>query len=205
MNIPTPLTAGVRGPPGEDRPFHWNLRSGAYCSGKTVKVIPLASPPGANRLLKNPSPIPSRARENQIVVLKPLHTTYSNLGSWRRIDDPTSGMVRIEFNQKGGIVISILLFIFCAIGAMWLAKFRSDAGNEGARVAGVWIVSITGVVVPLVILAYGASERRKGDLMRYFPDDDVLEFPRMVRSIENAKQRRVFFLGALHESGGTLL
>lgn len=101
-------------------------------------------------------------------------------------------MVRIEFNQKGGIVISILLFIFCAIGAMWLAKFRSDAGNEGARVAGVWIVSITGVVVPLVILAYGASERRKGDLMRYFPDDDVLEFPRMVRSIENAKQRVYF-------------
>jgi hypothetical protein len=101
-------------------------------------------------------------------------------------------VVRFQFDPRRGILASVLLFIFCSLAAYWLAGVRSNIGNDGARIVGVWVLALTGVVVPAVILAHGFSERRKGDLMRYRLHEDSLELPRLDRTIENARQRVYF-------------
>lgn len=125
-------------------------------------------------------------------VMKPLHTAYDNLGSWRTVHDSLSGVVRFQLDQRRGILTSILLFILCILAAIWLAGVKSNTGNDGARIAGAWILATTGVVVPMIISSHGISEHSKGDLMRYNVNEDVLDLPRVGRSIENARQRVYF-------------
>jgi hypothetical protein len=124
--------------------------------------------------------------------MKQLHTSYSNLGSWRQVRDPLSGVIRFQFDQKRGVLTSILLFTLCMLAAMWLASIRSNTGNDGARIAAVWILAATGVIIPLIIVFHGVSEQSKGDLIRYCIDQDVLELPRIGQSIDNARRRVSF-------------
>jgi len=121
-----------------------------------------------------------------------LHNSYNNLGSWKQVHDPSSGVVRFQFDRKPGIIKSILLLILCTLAAIGLTNIRSNSGNNGARIAGIWLVAATGIFTPLGILAHGLMQRREGDLLRYRPQDDFMEFPRMGLSIENAKQRVYF-------------
>jgi len=101
-------------------------------------------------------------------------------------------MVRFQFDQRRGILTSTILFILCIIGAFVLASIRGNWVNDDARIACVWFVAALGVIVPLIIVLHGILERSKGDLMRYSIHEDVLEMPRMGRSIENARQRVYF-------------
>lgn len=121
--------------------------------------------------------------------MKQLHTSYSNLGSWRAIRDSNSGQLRIQFDQRRGIITSILLFVLCLIATVWLCGAENSSSNDGAKVAGIWIVSLTGLAVPLGILSYGASQKKKGDLIRYNIKEDILELPRIQTTIEKARQR----------------
>ena len=53
--------------------------------------------------------------------MKRLHTSYSNLGSWRTIHNIPSGVVRVLFDQRRGIYTSIVLFILALVAAIWLS------------------------------------------------------------------------------------
>lgn len=136
--------------------------------------------------------------------MKQLHTSYSNLGSWKSVHDHSSGVVSFQFDQRRGIFSSIFLFLLCILAAIWLSNIRSNAGNDGARVAGVWLLSVTGVAVPLIIITHGVLERRKGDLIRYDMSKDVLSLPRIERTVQEARQRVNFssehYAGSEHHS-----
>ena len=84
------------------------------------------------------------------------------------------------------------LFILCTAAGIRLAGITTDAGNDGARVAGVWILGITGIAVPMGILLYGRSATRNGDYMRYDSRRDLLELPQVNQSIERARERVYF-------------
>jgi hypothetical protein len=124
--------------------------------------------------------------------MKQLHTTYSNLGPWKEVRDPLSGLIRIKFDQRRGLIICVLLFIFCMPSAVWLAGISNDAGNDGVRIFGVWILAATSIIIPLIIVSLGIREHLKGDLIRYHSDDDILELPRTNQCIKNARQRVIF-------------
>jgi hypothetical protein len=124
--------------------------------------------------------------------MKRLHTSYSNLGSWRTIRDESSGEFRIGFDQRRGIYTAIILFALCIGGSVWLAGLDTDAGNDGARIAGAWLLGITGLAVPVGILLYGRSASRRGDYLRYSSGRDLLELPQLGQSIQRAKERVYF-------------
>jgi hypothetical protein len=109
-------------------------------------------------------------------------------------------VIRFQFDPGPGILTSILVFILCALAVIGLATIRSNTGNDGARLVGIWIVAATGILTPLVILARGMKECRKGDLLRYRIHGDVMELPRENRSIENARQR-VYFSSEHYSDG----
>jgi len=128
----------------------------------------------------------------EIRLMKQLHTSYSNLGSWTTIRDDPAGVVRIVFDQRRGIYTSVALFILCVAAAIWLAGLHSEAGNDGARLAGVWILGITGIAVPVSILLYGRSAASKGDYIRFDSGRNYLVLPRLSQSIERARERVYF-------------
>ena len=100
--------------------------------------------------------------------------------------------MRILFSQRIGIINSIVLFVAFSAAAYWLTRLDIDAGNENARVLGLLILGITGIATPLYIITYGITQSRKGDLLRYDINNNVLEIPHISTSIENARQRVYF-------------
>ena len=121
--------------------------------------------------------------------MKQLHTSYHNLGSWKVIRDSKSSVIRILFDQRIGIITSTILFVVCSAVAFWLYGINTNSGNDGARIAGVWILAITGILTPLFIIAHGIAQRKKGDLIQYDIKNDVLELPRISTSIDHARAR----------------
>jgi hypothetical protein len=127
-----------------------------------------------------------------LLKMKRLHTSYSNLGSWRTIHNIPSGVVRVLFDQRRGIYTSIVLFILALVAAIWLSGLKVNTENNNLRITGVWILMITGVAVPLIILLYGWFQTRKGDYIRYDTSHNILNLPHIDQSIERAKERCYF-------------
>ena len=60
--------------------------------------------------------------------------------------------------------------------------------------AGAWILGMTGVLIPVLIIGYGLGQQKKGPLLRYRVKDDVLELPRLKKKVSSARERVKFNL-----------
>ena len=129
--------------------------------------------------------------------MKPLHTSYSNLSSWKATADADGEGIRIDFDARPGIIHSVVVFVGCLLAIIGLTQL--DA-RKGKMAAGYAILGITGCVTPICIVAGGMSEKKKGPILLYRTKTDTLQLPRLDRTIESARQ--CVYFSSEHYSGG---
>lgn len=132
--------------------------------------------------------------------MKPLHTSYSNLSTWKATVDADGEGIRIDFDARRGIANAVAVFVGCLLGIIGLSHL--DGMKERMPVAYV-ILGLTGLVTPIIIVASGIREKKKGPILLYRTKTDTLQLPRLDQTIESASQS-VYF-SSEHYSGGVHL
>ena len=99
--------------------------------------------------------------------MEPLQTSHHNLDSWSVYDDPVSGDLLVKPAQKAGAIFSIIFATVLLIFAFWVGSRDAGPARAGMLAAGAWILGMTGVLVPVVIIGYGLGQQKKGALLRY--------------------------------------
>lgn len=130
--------------------------------------------------------------------MKPLHTSYSNLSSWKATADADGEGIRIDFDTRRGTANAVAVFVGCLLAIIGLTQL--DA-RKGKMAVGYTILGITGCVTPICIVAGGLREKKKGPILLYQTKTDTLQLPRLDRTIEAARQS-VYF-SSEHYSGGS--
>lgn len=130
--------------------------------------------------------------------MKPLHTSYSNLSSWKATADADGEEIRIDFDTRRGTVNAVAVFVGCLLAIIGLTQL--DA-RKGKMTVGYIILGLTGIVTPITIVAGGIREKKKGPVLLYRTKTDTMQLPRLDQTIESARQS-VYF-SSEHYSGGS--
>ena len=134
--------------------------------------------------------------------MKPLHTSYSNLSSWRVVSADAAGEeLRIEFDTRRGTVNAIAVLVGCVLAIIGLTHLHARKTNKAMMPVAYVILGLTGSVTPLLIVAGGIREKKKGPVLTYRPATDTMRFPRLDQTIESARETVHF--SSEHYAGGT--
>jgi hypothetical protein len=122
--------------------------------------------------------------------MKPLHTTYHNLGSWKMVGAARDPEVHIVYHALPVILSGLLVFSLCmAAAAALYFKLPPEEEKKGLVVC---FVAGIGVVVPSSMTAYAVSRSKKGPILTYKSPGDVLLISEPSLEITNAYQRVSF-------------
>lgn len=118
--------------------------------------------------------------------MKPLHSSYHNLGSWRMLGKARDAEIRIVYHARPQILSAALLFFLCMAAAA-VMYFKLPSGG-----AVVGIAAGTGIVVPAIMVAYALSRSKKGPILTYQAPADILLVSEPPMEIPHAYQRVSF-------------
>ncbi len=121
--------------------------------------------------------------------MKPLHTSYDNLGSWTMVGNHGSPETRVVYHALPVIVRGALVFLLCVAGAALLYFKLPPQEMKGVAIG---IVVATGIITPAIIAAYVVNQTRKGPLLVYQASKDILVVSEPPLKIPSAYQRVSF-------------
>ncbi|WAC19314.1 hypothetical protein OVA24_18975 [Luteolibacter sp. SL250] len=104
--------------------------------------------------------------------MKPLHTSYSNLGSWKPDRSPDGAELYLRYHARPIVTGAIFLFLICCIAAVLAAVHLPPDVKMKEGLIG--IIILTGIVVPVVMVAHAAAAVKKGPLLSYHVSTDTL-------------------------------
>jgi len=122
--------------------------------------------------------------------MKPLHTSYSNLGSWKLDRAADGSEVYLSYHPKPIIATAIFVFVFCCAAAILAAIYLPPrAGIKGVSIG---ILALTGIAVPTIMTAYAYAAVKRGPLLAYRPSTDTLIVSEPALEITPASERISF-------------
>ena len=125
---------------------------------------------------------------NPMHTMNQLHKSYSNLQAWKIENIKGNNSICLVFDSRLSVYISLFIALSCAV--MILVLRVRDLGEASGTI--IWSVIAVGIAVPLGISTWAFLERRKGALMCYNTENDLLILPRINRRIELASKRVAF-------------
>tara|TARA_B100001093_G_scaffold461501_1_gene475995 strand:+ start:389 stop:916 length:528 start_codon:yes stop_codon:yes gene_type:complete len=113
--------------------------------------------------------------------MKPLHTSYNNLSSWKFYND--NGAVTLKFNFLMNTVKTILVSILCASFGIAVYVYSDNSDSYLALV----ICIPTAILVSCIGAYKHLSEKNKPHMFIYNKYTGIVDFPQINKTIPDAK------------------
>lgn len=130
--------------------------------------------------------------------MKPLHTSYSNLGQWTTVQSSDKNSLSVVYNFRGALIAASMISTLCVV----LSSFAYLHVSGEARVLFLVIGIGTALLVSGIICATAFDEKGRGAILTYDRLADTLTIRDFGETVVGARKKVLFSDEAYPDTDG---